>query len=55
MGWTKTEVKGTKMWEDLEGQRLKEPFKEDREKYGWTKVTVNGRTMWESPDGERSY
>jgi len=43
------------MWEDLEGQRLKKPSNEDREKYGWTKVTVNGRTMWESPDGERSY
>ena len=45
-------VNGQVMWEDNNGERLKNP-NEKPNMHGWQKVCVDGLVMWESPDGER--
>ena len=51
----KVTVNGKVMWEESNGERLKNPDEKpsDLDMYGWKKVTVDGLVMWESPDGER--
>lgn len=53
MSWTKTDHEGQVMWQDNNGQRLRNP-NEKPNLCGWTKIYVEGMVMWESPNGERS-
>lgn len=48
----KVTINGKIMWENSNGERLKEPDKKPNT-YGWHKVEVEGKVMWENNDGER--